>query len=100
MSIRIFALALLALTVGCTVDPPPRARTDDMFAAPSACQTRTDCRLFSSYCKDAPCQCIALGTNEVTPTCTATVSCNTDPCHDRLPACTNGICDAPLDSAN
>jgi|KBSMisStaDraftv2_1062788.scaffolds.fasta_scaffold457838_2 hypothetical protein len=59
----------------------------------ASCQTAADCRLYSSYCVTAACQCIPLGRQEVDPPCPqGTQSCFVDPCDGKRAACTAGLC--------
>src|SRR5207245_1101227 len=54
-------LLLLACGSGTPAPADGGASSDLAGAASSPCQTRQDCRLYSSYCVTAPCQCIAVG---------------------------------------
>ena len=66
---------------------------DDLALPASSCQLRTDCRVYSSYCRSAPCQCLALGRNEVDPPCVVgTQSCIVDPCANKSADCQGGAC--------
>lgn len=59
----------------------------------SACATDADCRLHSSYCPDAPCACLALGTSEEGRKCTTpAVKCLVDPCMKKVARCQAGAC--------
>lgn len=65
----------------------------DLALAPASCQTVADCRLYSSYCSTAPCQCLALGRNDPDPPCTGTqMTCIVDPCANARLACGGGRC--------
>lgn len=59
------------------------------------CTTASDCRLFSSYCKDEGelCVCFALGNAEPNPTCTSGKgTCFVDPCLGKAARCSAGTC--------
>ena len=64
--------------------------------APSAsCTFDSDCKLYSSYCADRPCDCIPLIASDPAPKCTgAMVACFVDPCAGRMPVCSAGTCTA------
>jgi hypothetical protein len=65
----------------------------DLSLPASGCQTRADCRLFSSYCNSAPCQCFALGRGDHDPPCDAgTQTCIVDPCANKTVDCQGGSC--------
>ncbi len=60
-------------------------------AASDACGT--SCRLFSDYCQNAPCTCLALPSTKPDPTGDAgTVSCLVDPCGGKAAVCTPSGC--------
>ena len=60
---------------------------------PSKCTYDADCKLFSSYCSTAPCQCIVLQPGEADPKCNGTqVSCLKDPCAGKGVVCQGGTC--------
>ncbi len=59
----------------------------------TGCSSAADCRLFSSYCATAPCECIVLQPGERDPPCTGgMVSCFVDPCARARVACVAGVC--------
>jgi hypothetical protein len=93
---RFLLILVAAGIVGCgTGSPSSHDGGTDLAGGGSAasCQTAADCRLYSSYCVTAPCQCIPLGRQEVDPPCVAgTQSCLIDPCLNKSAACTNGLC--------
>jgi hypothetical protein len=61
--------------------------------AGNGCNASAQCKLFSSYCANAPCQCIALNVNEKDPVCQGgQVPCTIDPCLNKQAACVNGAC--------
>jgi hypothetical protein len=63
------------------------------LASTATCQTRADCRLYSSYCVTAACQCLALGRNDADPPCSGgTQSCLVDPCSGKSADCVGGRC--------
>jgi hypothetical protein len=65
----------------------------DLSRASASCQAATDCRLYSSYCSTAPCQCLAIGRGDVDPPCVGThMSCIVDPCANERADCSNGRC--------
>lgn len=52
------------------------------------CVTAGECRLFSSYCDNAPCQCLALLKTAKDPVCMGSkVTCLLDPCKNRQAGC-------------
>ena len=93
---RFFAAGALLLLAACGSGTP--ASSDggggaDLARAPATCQTVADCRLYSSYCSTAPCQCFALGRNDPDPPCSGTqMSCIVDPCANARLACGGGHC--------
>lgn len=113
------ALALLAvLAVACNPHPKEAHDADVASPVPSAapspspssapapssvpgspaasCAKDDDCRLFSSYCQEAPCACRALGPRDPTPTClggaASNVRCFADPCMKKAAQCQSGAC--------
>ena len=103
---RSLAVLVIVALVGCGSGTPSSgdASTTGDFAggggsggggggSGGACQTAADCRLYSSYCASAPCQCFALGLHDVDPPCTGgQQSCIVDPCNNKRALCTNGAC--------
>ena len=78
---------------------PPAAATASTSASAStsaACTKDDDCRLFSSYCAEAPCACRALAPRDATPTCLgdagSKVRCFVDPCMSKAAHCQSGAC--------
>jgi hypothetical protein len=65
-------------------------------ASASACLKDDDCRLFSSYCAEAPCACRALSPRDPNPTCLGdagtNVRCFVDPCMSKAAHCQSGAC--------
>ena len=87
------------------------AAAPDMAAAPSdmlklmdlgkpaneggawSCRQNADCRLYSSFCQSAPCQCFGLPASATDPPCQGgMVSCLRDPCMGKTAVCSNGVC--------
>ena len=92
---RILLLLLLSVGFGCGSSAPRGGDggTVDLAGGGSGCQTAADCRLYSSYCSTAPCQCFALGRNDPDPPCAGTqMSCIVDPCANARLACGGGHC--------
>src|SRR5688572_19926923 len=59
--------------------------------APGACQTDSDCRLFSDYCTG--CDCRALSRGQSDPSCAGPgVRCLADPCQRKSAQCVKGRC--------
>jgi hypothetical protein len=92
-SLLIFVFFALAAACGSS-SPSGDGGVGDMASmSGGACSIRTDCRLFSSYCVTAPCQCLALPRNAVDPPCVAgTQSCLVDPCLNKSADCVGGMC--------
>jgi hypothetical protein len=89
--IVLFSLFLLAC--GSKTPVPGDGGAADFASSPSGCQVRTDCRLFSSYCRSAPCQCLAVGRADPDPSCdTGTQTCLVDPCLNKSADCQGGVC--------
>ena len=91
----LFLLVLLVAAGGASAPRPSDggAGGGDLALAPASCQTVGDCRLYSSYCSTAPCQCLALGRNDPDPPCTGTqMTCIVDPCTNARLACGGGRC--------
>jgi hypothetical protein len=101
------ALAFLGSSLACNT--PPKEAHDGASAplasapsasAPSAsasaCTKDDDCRLFSSYCAEAPCACRALGPRDPNPSCLgdagSKVRCFVDPCMSKAAHCQSGAC--------
>ncbi len=65
-------------------------------ASASACTEDDDCRLFSSYCAEAPCACRALAPRDPNPSCLgdagSKVRCFVDPCMSKAAHCQSGAC--------
>lgn len=58
-----------------------------------ACSGAQDCRLHSSYCSTAPCQCFPLRATEPDPKCEGTpITCFADPCMGKVATCSSGTC--------
>jgi hypothetical protein len=84
------AFVLICL-LGC--GSSPQATTTSDMTASATCQTASDCRLFSSYCSTAPCQCLPLGRDQPDPPCSGqSMSCFVDPCHNKQADCLVGRC--------
>lgn len=59
----------------------------------TVCTQAGDCKLFSSYCSTAPCECMALQPGEADPICKGTtVNCTKDPCQGKKAQCNVGVC--------
>jgi hypothetical protein len=106
--------ALLASAPACTTPPkeahdgatapapssssssPASASALAPASAPASCTTDADCRLFSSYCEEAPCACRALLSRDPSPTCLGNaapkVRCFADPCMKKAAHCQSGAC--------
>jgi hypothetical protein len=65
-------------------------------ASAAACTKDDDCRLFSSYCAEAPCACRALAPRDANPSCLgdagSKVRCFVDPCMSKAAHCQSGAC--------
>src|SRR3954447_16503131 len=87
-------ISLLLLACGSTTPGPADGGSADLASSSSSgCQARTDCRLFSSYCRTAPCQCLAVGRGDVDPPCVSgTQTCIVDPCLNKSADCQGGVC--------
>lgn len=67
--------------------PPDQAKPVDLAGA-TGCQDDRDCRLFSSYCDNAPCVCVALSKDQPDPPCLGKmVTCLFDPCMKHTTTC-------------
>lgn len=107
------APVLVLVVVGCSKSPPaerprdvtvapvdasagqplPPVPASASSAAPGSCAVDADCVLASSYCKDAPCVCMALPKGAPKPTCTSgSVTCFVDPCMKKGARCRAGAC--------
>jgi hypothetical protein len=65
----------------------------NLDAGGNSCTGTADCKLFSSYCVNAPCQCIPLHVDQKNPPCQGgQVLCTIDPCLNKQAACVNGAC--------
>jgi hypothetical protein len=94
---RILILFFAILTGGCgsrsSSPGGDGGAAADLARAPSGCQNASDCRLYSSYCTTAPCQCIPLGAHDVDPPCvTGQQACIVDPCLNKTAVCNNNVC--------
>jgi hypothetical protein len=77
--------------------PADQAAVDDLAVEPdllhadtlpAGCRSDNDCRLFSSYCETAPCQCIPLPAGAPDPVCNGRmVTCLFDPCMKKKAVC-------------
>jgi hypothetical protein len=90
-------LALFLVAAACGSSSPAPSGDGGGGAADlgsnATCQTRADCRLYSSYCVTAACQCLALGRNDADPPCSGgTQSCLVDPCSGKSADCVGGRC--------
>lgn len=91
----IFSLLLLAASCGSGTPAGGDGGAGDMAGSSSGggCTTRTDCRLYSSYCTSAPCQCLALRRDAVDPPCVVGMqTCIVDPCLNKAADCVSGMC--------
>ena len=64
---------------------------------PGACDVDQDRRVYSSFCVETGCQCLATGVVDPDPTCeNGTVICLIDPCTGMpsTPVCNAGVCEA------
>lgn len=84
--------------------PAPDQSSPDDLASPAdlaggpidgpGCRNDGDCRLYSSYCASAPCQCLVLGATDPDPPCNGgMVTCLVDPCQKFSAFCNNMVCD-------
>ena len=93
---RSFFLSLLLVTAACgSGTSAGDGGAGDMASSSSGgtCSTRTDCRLYSSYCTSAPCQCLALRRDAVDPPCVVGMqTCIVDPCLNKSADCVGGMC--------
>jgi hypothetical protein len=91
-----FPLLILLLACGTSAPGPTDGgggNGDLAQPASSGCQARADCRLFSSYCTSAPCQCFALARGDHDPACSSgTQTCIVDPCANKTVDCQAGAC--------
>jgi hypothetical protein len=120
LSLRAVALAFLTSSLACNTPPkeahdgasaPPASASASSPAPPAsapasasasapassaACTKDDDCRLFSSYCAEAPCACRALAPRDPNPTCLgdagSKVRCFVDPCMSKAAHCQSGAC--------
>ena len=107
--IRSLALPLALASLSACNTPPkeahdgapvnlPLASAPPSASAPAstACTKDDDCRLFSSYCQEAPCACRALGSRDPSPRClgdaASNVRCFADPCMKKAAQCQSGAC--------
>ena len=112
--------APLALALAAACNPPPKEAHDSAAAPPPtpsfssasalapasasasapapapACTKNDDCRLFASYCEEAPCACRALSPRDPSPKCLGgappSVKCFADPCMKKAAECQSGAC--------
>jgi hypothetical protein len=74
--------------VDAPADTGADAIVDSGSTSDAGCSGAGDCRLFSSYCSTASCQCIPLGKNDPDPACGGgTVTCLKDPCLAKTAVC-------------
>ena len=75
---------------------PASASASAPSSTPASCTKDDDCRLFSSYCQEAPCACRALAARDPSPTClggaASNVRCFADPCMKKAAQCQSGSC--------
>jgi hypothetical protein len=106
--LRILALCSVLPLVPLACNTPPKEAHDgasaplasappaSASASASACTKDDDCRLFSSYCAEAPCACRALAPRDPSPSCLgdagSTVRCFADPCMSKAAHCQSGAC--------
>jgi hypothetical protein len=67
---------------------------------PGDCDVDADCRVYSSFCTETACQCLATGQTDPDPVCeNGTVICLVDPCLaiPSTPVCSGGVCTAVPD---
>ena len=90
------SLLFLTLLIGCGSSAPAPADggvANDLAQPSSGCQAATDCRLYSSYCSTAPCECLPLARAQADPPCTGQqMSCIVDPCTNKRADCIGGSC--------
>jgi hypothetical protein len=76
--------------------PAPASAAASVPASPAACTSDGECRLFSSYCAEAPCACRVLSTRDPEPKClgnaASNVRCFADPCMGKAAGCQGGAC--------
>jgi hypothetical protein len=86
--------ALCTLRV-CPADASTDGPTRRDAGGGGRCTSTRECRLYESYCSDAPCACIPLGAGEPDPPCRGTrVTCFVAPCLRRSADCdiASGMC--------
>ena len=87
-----------AAAVDAGVDAPADAGKDAIVDSGSpvdgGCSAASDCRLFSSYCSTAACQCLPLKKSAPDPVCGGgTVTCLVNPCGAKTAVCSDaGTC--------
>jgi hypothetical protein len=92
-SLLLFVFFALAAACGSSSPAGDGGTADLARGSSGSCATANDCRLYSSYCKSAPCQCLALARSAVDPPCVVGMqSCLVDPCLDKRADCSNGAC--------
>lgn len=86
--------AALDAGVDAPVDSGVDAIADTGSAADGGCSAASDCRLFSSYCSTAACQCLPLKKSAPDPVCGGgTVTCLINPCQAKVAVCSDaGTC--------
>jgi hypothetical protein len=87
-------LSMLALA-DCGSGSAPSPSSGDMATSfpASKCATASDCRLYSSYCKSRPCECLPLARMAVDPPClVGNQACLVDPCTNKTADCQAGAC--------
>jgi len=89
-------LPLASAPPSASAPAPPPAPASASAPASTACTKDDDCRLFSSYCQEAPCACRALGSRDPSPRClgdaASNVRCFADPCMKKAAQCQSGAC--------
>ena len=89
----LFAFLTLAAACGSSSSGGDGGAGDLAGGSSGTCASANDCRLFSSYCKSAPCQCLALARGAVDPPCVVGMqSCLVDPCLGKRAGCSGGMC--------
>jgi hypothetical protein len=86
-----------ATTGGAASAPAPPATPAAPAAAESAdkgsgCKSDADCRMYTSYCSEAPCVCRVFTKGEPDPHCTGNVRCFANPCLKKAARCQSGAC--------